>query len=164
MKECAICKNLKTTEEFHTIKRKGYEKTYLHSYCISCEREYDRNRNRDLTEKTRIWRQNLTEEQRAAHRQVVSNRQRYKKYGVTISELQTRLKNQHGTCAICLTSISLEARAKEDALSSAHVDHNHTTGQVRGILCRKCNHALGLVREDPSILHSMLNYLKAYSE
>ena len=40
------------------------------------------------------------------------------------------------------------------------VDHNHDTGEVRGLLCRKCNSAIGLLNEDPTVLFRAIDYIK----
>ena len=44
------------------------------------------------------------------------------------------------------------------------VDHNHTTGQVRGLLCHSCNVALGAVKEQEDILMACISYLKSYNK
>ena len=45
-----------------------------------------------------------------------------------------------------------------------HVDHNHSTGKVRGLLCNNCNRCLGLLKEDTNVLKSMISYLDYYNE
>jgi hypothetical protein len=42
------------------------------------------------------------------------------------------------------------------------VDHNHTTGKVRGLLCSSCNGALGLFKDNPEVVAAALLYLKDY--
>ena len=69
-------------------------------------------------------------------------------------EMMTR--NQGGTCAICEQFPS--------ARTNLGVDHNHTTNTIRGLLCGKCNSALGLVRESPEILTNMLFYLADHQD
>ena len=44
--------------------------------------------------------------------------------------------------------------------SPAHIDHNHKTGVIRGVLCRNCNSALGLFQDDTEILEKAIRYLK----
>ncbi|MFC5359558.1 endonuclease VII domain-containing protein [Azospirillum himalayense] len=56
---------------------------------------------------------------------------------------------QGGVCAIC--------RLVPEG--NLHVDHSHTTGCVRGLLCRKCNTAIGLLQDDPQILKEAAIYL-----
>lgn len=59
-------------------------------------------------------------------------------YKMTPEEYIARLSGQDFRCKIC--------GMPPDAGKKLHVDHNHGTGKVRGILCRRCNHVLGLVR------------------
>lgn len=40
------------------------------------------------------------------------------------------------------------------------VDHNHETGEIRGLLCGKCNRAFGLVNEDPEVVLNLLEYAR----
>lgn len=73
---------------------------------------------------------------------------RGEKYGLSASDLQRMLNKAEGRCEIC-----------RDPLTAYNVDHNHDTGEVRGILCRACNTALGVFRDDPTILRSAVRYL-----
>lgn len=63
-------------------------------------------------------------------------------------------ENQNGQCAIC--SIELD-------FIKAHVDHNHLTKKVRGLLCGRCNRALGQVREDLGTLVKAIAYLVKFT-
>jgi len=65
------------------------------------------------------------------------------------------LKSQNYKCAICLTH-------SDDLKRNLAVDHNHSTGIVRGLLCDACNRAIGYLKESESILISAINYLKKY--
>jgi Recombination endonuclease VII len=71
------------------------------------------------------------------------------KYGVSEEDYTTLLKEQDGVCAIC---------RKNDG-KVLHVDHNHKTDEVRGLLCAKCNTALGLLGESIQVLRSMIRYV-----
>ena len=59
------------------------------------------------------------------------------------------IEAQGGTCATC--------DAKPE-----HVDHDHRTGKVRGVLCFNCNQALGNVRDDPTTLQELTRYLRQH--
>jgi recombination endonuclease VII len=63
------------------------------------------------------------------------------KYGITLEDYAAMLERQDGQCAICGT-------ADEKLV----VDHNHTTGRVRSLLCHLCNALIGCAREDVAIL------------
>lgn len=64
---------------------------------------------------------------------------------------------QQGKCAICKTDIYLAAA---DITKTAHVDHSHENGRVRGLLCGKCNSSLGGFNEDIELLQNAINYIK----
>lgn len=70
------------------------------------------------------------------------------RYGITEERLQELLWKQTGLCAIC------------DRRQASHVDHDHKTGKVRGLLCFKCNGGLGKASDDPAVLRSALGYLE----
>ena len=64
------------------------------------------------------------------------------------------LTQQQGLCAIC--SVELDGSRKS---LKPHVDHNHRTGEVRGLLCGYCNVALGNFQDDASLLIEAIDYL-----
>ncbi len=67
------------------------------------------------------------------------------------------LNKQNSLCAICHGP---ETRRNQYGLCLLHIDHNHETGKVRGLLCHKCNSLLGYSRENKEILKSSINYLE----
>lgn len=77
--------------------------------------------------------------------------------GVTGVEYDAMLEKQNGLCLICgRPETALRADGSVKVLS---VDHSHTTGKIRGLLCIRCNAALGLVNDDVATLHAMVAYL-----
>lgn len=70
-----------------------------------------------------------------------------RKFGMTVEQYDALLLAQDGHCAICPSTTEL------------CVDHNHTTGVVRGILCNPCNKALGFLKDDPARLAAAIEYL-----
>ncbi len=96
---------------------------------------------------------------------VKANQQRVKEYrtkdkwtlvkrcsrrGISPEILIKAFEDQNGKCAICSCSI---------LISDSAIDHNHKTGEFRGVLCKTCNRALGMFRDSPEILMSAVNYL-----
>jgi hypothetical protein len=71
-----------------------------------------------------------------------------RRYGVGQAEFDEMLAEQGGVCAIC------------GAADPQHVDHDHRTGWVRGILCFNCNGGLGQFRDNPEFLAGAITYLK----
>jgi len=80
-----------------------------------------------------------------------SNSSLKKRYGITIEEYDSMFKKQNNRCAICGREYTSGRRF--------HVDHNHTTKEIRGILCHNCNVAIGHANEDTDILRKMIEYL-----
>lgn len=77
-----------------------------------------------------------------------SRKQALRGYGLTSESFESLLKEQDDKCAICSTH-----------LVSPQIDHCHSTGKVRGILCRKCNMGLGLFHDDVGSLQRAIAYL-----
>lgn len=73
-------------------------------------------------------------------------------YGITKGWYESTLIAQKGVCAIC----------KTPSVDSLHVDHNHANGNVRGLLCSKCNMAIGLISENVESLESAIKYLSIH--
>lgn len=78
------------------------------------------------------------------------DRHRYKKYGTTQVEK---------TCAVCGIEVTKYGRGA----TAACMDHCHKTNTVRGTLCNNCNRALGLLKDNPMILKSALEYLEKWA-
>lgn len=74
-------------------------------------------------------------------------------YGITLAEYDTILKGQGGGCAVCGVSSSGDRKLS--------VDHCHATGRVRGLLCNRCNYALGQFDDRPELLRQAALYLEA---
>lgn len=82
------------------------------------------------------------------------------KYGITLEQYNDLLKKQNGVCAICLSLETRTYKNKNIVVESLCVDHDHETGKIRGLLCHKCNSALGLFMESEESLEKAINYLK----
>lgn len=74
-------------------------------------------------------------------------------YGLTLVDYNKMLLLQDNSCLGCKKSAS-------DFSKPLCVDHDHITKKVRGLLCDNCNKALGLLKDDPTILFNLINYLK----
>jgi len=77
-------------------------------------------------------------------------------YGLSVDEYNNLLVEQENRCAICFTSV-------EQLPRGLVVDHNHTTGKARGLLCHACNVALGMLKESEDNLMGALSYLRKHS-
>jgi Recombination endonuclease VII len=78
------------------------------------------------------------------------------RYGISISEYQDLYNKQEGQCAICKTHLNLDVTDKK---TKAHIDHNHTTGEVRGLLCNNCNAGIGFLQDSALVCKLAADYL-----
>lgn len=76
-------------------------------------------------------------------------------YGITLARYEEMLVSQNGKCAVCGTNDPGRGHP------SFCVDHNHATGVVRGLLCHRCNAAIGLLGDDPQTILMAAKYLGA---
>lgn len=79
-------------------------------------------------------------------------------YGLTFEDYAKKLGLQGGGCAICGSCENFRGDQK-----MLHVDHDHATGKVRGILCAKCNGGLGYFKDSPELLSRAIAYLNSWS-
>ena len=80
----------------------------------------------------------------------VKNAYLLREYGISHKEYNILVKNQNNLCAICI---------KEELGKSLAVDHCHKTGKIRGLLCSDCNRAIGMLKDDITILRNAIEYL-----
>jgi Recombination endonuclease VII len=92
--------------------------------------------------KQRAYRRKNADKDREYHLQ--------RQFGLTQAEYEQRLAAQDGSCAVC---------GNPPGKTSLHVDHDHDTGAIRGLLCMRCNNALGLFREQPRLLENGMCYV-----
>lgn len=99
------------------------------------------------------WRANNREKALVANRRADFSRS----FGISIEKYEELLVVQGGKCWVCRQAESaLSNRGKVRRLS---IDHCHTTGRIRGLLCYRCNYVLGLIKDDSEILRAMVLYL-----
>jgi hypothetical protein len=108
-------------------------------------------------EKLRKWRQAHPEQVletnrkwKQAHPEQVRESNRKHKYGARDGVYAQLMIKQNGCCAICGGNRSKKILG---------IDHDHTTKEVRGLLCGKCNVAIGYMDDNPDWLHKAANYL-----
>lgn len=150
-KWCNRCKTDKSVEDFA---KNRTTKDGLQGYCCSCSSEIHKQQ------------MHKNPKQRTAHRarenkRTADQRRKWRashlrsKYGMSEEDYETLLANQDGVCAIC---------KKDQKQRRLAVDHCHTTGVVRGLLCDACNHGIGKFKDNPDLLIAAANYLKEANE
>lgn len=156
---CPGCKNMVDEDQVSTNRR-----------CRSCNAAYAKTRYRQNPKKhisaARQWRERnperfkeINKQSRARHQDRYKNGQLLYEYGITLEEYDQMLEDQDGVCAICRCPPTYERNGKVLAL---HVDHDHKTGEVRGLLCHTCNLGLGRFKDNPALLRDAAQYLEKH--
>jgi Recombination endonuclease VII len=168
---CTKCKESKPVADFN---RYGGKKKGLRPDCKSCQsKRFDAyvQRNRAaLTYRKRQRRLANLDAVRAKGREWdAANKDKIKaknarrdyrwlaiqqKYGITREQWEALLVSQGGRCAVCQTDNPVPR--------TWSVDHDHITGKVRGLLCRRCNTGLGCFRDDIDRMVSAIDYLRRH--
>lgn len=133
-KRCCDCKQIKPRESFSVRKT---SRDGLRGDCTECLNR--RNRDYHLTH---------------PRRQKV-NMAKYR-YGLTSDQYDAILEHQNGLCAICSQPEGISVSGKPHRLA---VDHDHVSGKIRGLLCRRCNIALGHFDDKVENLQAAIQYL-----
>lgn len=130
--------------------------------CVDCGAPFERNKNdmRKLCDGCQLKRRRAKDSSRQKLiRKTPAFKNNYRdyslkrNYGITLVEFEQMLLGHGGGCAIC--------RSTEPGWSKGwHVDHNHQTGVVRGVLCHRCNLMIGLAKERPERLRAAASYLE----
>lgn len=141
-RQCTTCDNWKQVDQYH---KNG---SRLRRECKAC-----------ATKRKTSYYWAKPEERRAASRRAYrqnrsASRRSYvrRTFGITLEEYWTYFEKANFTCQVC--------SAKPEKQADLHLDHCHSTGTIRGVLCRSCNHALGNVKDNPTTLFRLHAYLK----
>ena len=134
--KCNKCGILKDRTQFYDI-AKGKK-------CKECHKLYQRERYGGLTQ--------------VRSGQMIANRKRQVlTYGITWEQFVAMWDEQDGKCKICRIEVQTFA---QHSSSAGCIDHDHSTGQIRGILCRRCNLGIGYFRDKPVLLQAAIVYLQ----
>lgn len=152
-KRCSKCKTVKPISEYH---RHAKQSDGHHSRCKPCTAVSTAARQQDP--KWRAYQREHKKKQRQENpdRQWDIRWRSYLKrvYGMTALDYAAMFADQDGKCATCGTHNPGTRRRVFD------IDHCHTTGKIRGLLCHPCNKALGFARDNPAVLIALANYLE----
>lgn len=111
------------------------------SLCIECAKERQKNR----------WNSRVPKKRLEQHLKY--------KYSLTMNELFNALNEQNGNCAICEDKLP-DLLVYNNRRRGYAIDHNHETGEFRGILCLNCNSMLGMAKDSANLLGKAINYLE----
>jgi len=156
MKACGTCKLMKPFDDFY---RQG---SRYRSACKSCYAAHNRRQNEKHNEKRRQYdaARGPGWERSGRAQYEPSEEEKFfayalRTYGLSRERYEAMHAEQEGRCAICRGECN---RSNSERLC---VDHDHATGQVRGLLCFKCNVGLGRFNDDPALLLGAINYLRS---
>jgi hypothetical protein len=160
-KTCRRCRKAKPVSEFHRNVSRSDGRA---SHCKACRALW---KSKAAPEKRQHW-YKLARERRLRDKQQNPEKVRQRerkwqltKFGLTLAAYEALLAKQGSVCAICKRPSGTYKR-KHRLTTQLDVDHCHSSGRVRGLLCTRCNRALGLFRDDPQILQAAILYLETY--
>jgi len=139
---CSKCGVSKPLDYFYRTK-----KGYFEPYCGDCKRTIQREWSRNNKDKIKNYKKTFYPYDWIKRRDYWFKR----KYGITASDFERMLSSQDNSCAICNT--------KDSGKRNFVIDHCHTTGVVRGILCSRCNTMLGFSKDNEETLRNAIIYL-----
>lgn len=142
VKKCSVCKIQKSATEFYR-RKSGREKGRLRCECKKCghkiHKEYDKRRPRESKR----------------------DEQLRTKFGITLEQYEDLLLKQEFKCAICGKVADVNVtRDKMKWQRSLSVDHCHSTGKIRGLLCWHCNTGIGKLGDTVDGLMRAVRYLQ----
>src|SRR6266436_2895580 len=142
VKQCGTCDEIKPLTDFH--KGSGYYNRQKHcKICAHAKIAEDRKNPKARAKwDLYLWRSNLNS-----------------RYGINEIEYLKILADQNNGCAICGALTAADSFQRR-----LHVDHNHITGIVRGLLCGNCNNGLGRFKDDLTFLKKAIAYLEKYDD
>lgn len=150
LKICAKCLIEKSWDCFYKSGGKP------RSYCIDCYKTYNQEQRIRHNDKRRAY-----DRKRRPHGSRVgnydANASRRWKYKITAEAYEAMFVRQGGKCAICQ---KVETDKYQNGVRDLAVDHDHKTGKIRGLLCGKCNKALGLFQDSIELLEAATLYMK----
>ena len=141
-KECRNCRDVKLKSEYYVFKKNT---DGLHCYCKDCIKTQAREGHTRRKETDPSYR----DRKRSAHFKHV--------YGLNLATYKQKLVDQGSVCTICKTELL-------DTGPLTHLDHCHSTGNLRDFLCTNCNRGLGSFKDNTEILMNAINYLNTHRD
>lgn len=150
--KCRSCQIEKPLDQFGTFKS-GDKPGGRRKTCNFCRAQKAKELRAADPEKYRALDRAKYERARAMGKTQAYHRNRHltQKYGITAEEWDVMFESQHHACAIC--------RSDQTSWNWC-VDHDHETGNVRGILCQGCNTLIGMAKDHPEVLDDAKRYLE----
>ncbi len=153
---CRRCKETKLVEDFW---KSAHKDSGISQYCKKCSNK-NRKEYRDR-KKTNTCKFNMPKDSQSwnskkgsiEYKDYIRNSQLQRAYGISLEEYNLLFQKQAGKCAVC-------GRHQVELGKGLYVDHCHTTGTVRGLLCSNCNTGIGLFKDSIEIFYQAIGYLE----
>lgn len=146
-----VCKNCKEEKLIENFRLQNKESHIYECYCRKCK-----NRMRQLR-RQKGWKRGIPKKKLSYEQQHDRNLKR--KFNISREQYLQMVEAQNNLCKICGNPETTLSKGKDKIIALA-VDHCHTTGEVRGLLCNSCNAALGNFKDRSDLLQAAINYLK----
>jgi Recombination endonuclease VII len=161
MKTCRGCRKSLDESEFSVCRR---NRDGRQTRCRSCQRKYQSEHKEAYRLASSAWRHGHAEQRQAHVRKWNEGHPEswraahYRRYGLTIDQVETMRDAQQGLCKICQRPEY--RRGAGGRVKRLSVDHCHETKRVRGLLCHDCNTAIGLLQHSTEMLRRAAMYLE----
>lgn len=130
-----VCKTCGIAHSLDQYQKDVTKKDGLRPYCKSCTSA----RRKELLSKETIRQRNLE-----------------KNFGKGVLDIYDKLfKEQQGRCAVC-------GSPENGRYKHLSIDHDHSNGRIRGLLCNNCNRGLGLLKDNPEVLRKAAEYVETH--
>lgn len=157
-KICYLCTKEKCLSEFPKDKHNKDGHTYDCRVCRRQKEKLWRAENKDVVKEINFRSKDKRKEYYDSEIGINSSRKAHlkRKFNITLEEYNKISEEQGHVCQIC--------KKPETCIRNKFlcVDHNHTTGKIRGLLCNNCNRAIGLFAENTEFLKNAINYLNNF--
>jgi predicted restriction endonuclease len=123
-------------------------------------KQYRDNNKEQIKAQNKKWRDANKEKIKSSHEITKESRSikaKERKYGITVEQFNTLVDKQKSLCAIC-------GIHSDETKIGLYVDHCHISGDIRGLLCQKCNNALGLFNDSLALVKRATYYLENYTD
>lgn len=154
-KVCHVCKEEKAFEQFG-LANNNKNGDGRAAYCLNCSSTLTEREKTAIV--TRLWRKRNQEKHDKMHK----NYSLQKTYGISVDKYNEMLQRQNSVCTVCGEPSTI--MRKNGRIHSLCVDHNHETGEIRGLLCHTCNTLLGHIETNPQRIKLLEFYLESHSK
>jgi len=145
---CTECKETKAKEDFYFHKNGGRKSSKCKPCYVESRKTYSSNWKESNMDHVKEYNKNYYDSEKRLELH-------YKKeYNITLQDYDLMYEQQNGKCKICESTESKTPKSGRFC-----VDHDHATGEVRGLLCSSCNRGIGLLQDDPDVILNAYRYL-----